>query len=115
MSDARGRVRLPRPRADGEASRSGAGNFPLHHRGTFRRCSPTTSFRAFLTTITDAVDLAAAGDPAAGYEVLLAGQQRAEELHAEGLSWAEELVGRYLDARERFAARWGVGGEGYPA
>jgi hypothetical protein len=55
------------------------------------------------------VDLARDGDPAAGYQVLLAGLQRAEELYAEGLSWAEELVQRYLDARERFAERWGVG------
>lgn len=70
---------------------------------------PDHELSAFLMTVTQAVDLARDGAPAAGYEVLLAGLQRAEGLHAEGLSWAEELVGRYLDARKRFAVRWGVG------
>jgi hypothetical protein len=66
---------------------------------------PSHELSAFLMTITDAADLARDSDPTAGYELLLAGLQRAEELHAEGVSLAEERVGRYLDVRERFAER----------
>jgi hypothetical protein len=70
---------------------------------------PDNELSNFVVTVWDAVDLAGDGEAVFGYEVLLAGQEIAEELHAGGHEWAAELVERYMEARGRFAARWGVG------
>jgi hypothetical protein len=62
---------------------------------------PRHELNAFLTTVTDAVDLAREGDAAEGYTALLAGLHRAEQAQADGELWAEELASRYREALER--------------
>jgi hypothetical protein len=68
---------------------------------------PRNEFDLFLVMVEDAEDLAHEGDAADGYEVLLAGLHRARDV--EGEPWGEELVRRYLEAVERFAARYRIG------
>jgi hypothetical protein len=62
-----------------------------------------------LTRITDAVDLAYEGDPAGGYEALLTGLRRAEEIRDDGAEYGAELVTRWQDALERFVEWWRIG------
>jgi hypothetical protein len=71
---------------------------------------PDHELDTLLITVTDAVDLARAGDVAEGYTALLAGLHRAKEVAAAGEPWAGELVSRYREALENFAREWRVGG-----
>jgi hypothetical protein len=68
---------------------------------------PIHELETFLITVEEAVDLARDGDAADGYEALLAGLHRARE--AEDEPWGEELIRRYSEAVERFAALYSVG------
>jgi hypothetical protein len=52
---------------------------------------PEHELTTFLVTIMEAVDLARDGDVAAGYEALLAGLHRAEQVRDDGKPWG---VGR---------------------
>jgi hypothetical protein len=70
---------------------------------------PRNEIDTLLTTITDAVDLAAEGDAHLGYEALRAGLRRAEELRDAGQQWGEELARRWQEALDRFAERWRIG------
>jgi hypothetical protein len=72
---------------------------------------PDHELDTFLTTVTDAVDLARTGDVADGYTALLAGLHRAKEIAAEGEPWGQEWVTRYRKALENFAREWRVGRE----
>ncbi len=70
---------------------------------------PDDEINALVDAVFTAVDLARAGDMAAGYEVLLLGLGCAEQLRADGVSYGAELANRYWDALDRFGARHGVG------
>jgi hypothetical protein len=59
-------------------------------------------------TVSDAIDLAAEGNPEDGYAVMLAGLERAEEIAAEGVEWGTELVSRWRTACEYFAKHYGI-------
>jgi hypothetical protein len=55
---------------------------------------PDDELSGFVMTITDAADLARDGDPAGGYEVPLAGQQRGEGLAQDissSWSWSRRI------------------------
>jgi hypothetical protein len=56
-------------------------------------------------TIIDATDWAKEGDPAVGYDVLLAGRHRAEQIRASGVPWGEELVNCYRQALDDYERR----------
>jgi hypothetical protein len=70
---------------------------------------PRVEIDTLLMTVTDAVDRAMEGDPAGGYEALLAGLRRAEEIRDEGAEYGAELVTRWQDALDRFAERYRIG------
>jgi hypothetical protein len=71
---------------------------------------PAHELDTFLITVEEAIDLARTGQAADGYQALLAGLYRAKE--AGGKPWGDELVTRYRDALERFAALYGIGRAG---
>jgi hypothetical protein len=62
-----------------------------------------------VNAVFEALDLAADGRVADGYQVLLLGKQKALEGEAIFEPWAEELEGRWVAALERYGARYGVG------
>ena len=70
---------------------------------------PDHELDTFLVTVTDAVDLARAGEIADGYTALLGGLHRAREIADAGELWAAELVRRYHEAVENYAREWRVG------
>jgi hypothetical protein len=70
---------------------------------------PDHEINTLILTVTEAVDLALAGEIADGYQALLAGLHRAEEIAEEGEPCAEELVARWRRALDTYAKRWGVG------
>jgi len=70
---------------------------------------PRADIGNVLTAGFEAVDLAAEGQVADGYQVLLLGKQRALEGEASLEPWAEKLEGRWDAALERYADRYGVG------
>jgi hypothetical protein len=69
---------------------------------------PEPEESVLLLCVQDAVNLAVAGDPPAGYRSLAEGLERARESLDDGQPWAEALLQRYLDALEEYAARWGL-------
>jgi hypothetical protein len=62
-----------------------------------------------VNAVFEALDLAADGRVADGYQVLLLGKQKALEGEANFEPCAEELEGRWDAALERYAGRYGVG------
>jgi hypothetical protein len=70
---------------------------------------PRIEIDNLVNAVFEALDLAADGRVADGYQVLLLGKQKA--LEGEGIfeAWAEELEGRWDAALERYAVRYGVG------
>jgi len=70
---------------------------------------PRVEVDNLLTAVFEAVDLAAEGHVADGYQAFLFGKQRALEGEANFEPWAEELEGRWDAAIERYADRYGVG------
>jgi hypothetical protein len=69
---------------------------------------PDTEIDTLLTLVDDAIALAAAGQLADGYLLLLAGLHYAEAQREEGEPWAEELVERYRLAVENYCTGYGV-------
>jgi hypothetical protein len=69
---------------------------------------PTHEIDTLTMTVTDAVDLAAEGQVADGYGVLVWGLHRAEEMVEAGEPWAEELRGRWQTAVDNYCIRYGV-------
>jgi hypothetical protein len=59
--------------------------------------------------VTEALDRAARGYPADGYEVLLAGMHRAQELHEAGMDGSDALVDYWRAALEGYAERFHIG------
>jgi hypothetical protein len=70
---------------------------------------PRVEVDNLITAVFEAVDLAAEGHIADGYQVLLLGKQRALEGEANFEPCAEELDRRWDAAIERYADRYGVG------
>ncbi len=70
---------------------------------------PTAEINTLLTTVTDALDFATEGAVVDGYHYLLAGLRRAEGIADEGEPWAPELVARWRQALDSYAARYQVG------
>lgn len=68
---------------------------------------PDNELASFLLTVENAVDCAREGNAADGYQALLAGLARAQEI--EGEPWAEELITRYSQAVERYEEMYPVG------
>jgi len=68
---------------------------------------PEDEYSSFLRDISQAVELAAGGQPLHGYQRLLTGLALAQPDGA-GEPWRSELAGRYLEALEEYAGRWGV-------
>src|SRR4051794_36192265 len=69
---------------------------------------PRAEIENLLTAVFQAVDLAAQGHVADGFEVLLIAKQRALEGEQNFEPWAGELEGRWDAALQRYAARRGV-------
>ena len=67
---------------------------------------PDLELETFLATVTEAIDAAGAGEPAGGYNLLLAGLQRAQQAAANGEPWGPELVRRYSEALDNYIDRW---------
>ena len=63
---------------------------------------PPMERNALLSVVTEAVDLAEAGQVEAGHEILLTGLQRAED-HWNGNPWGGDLVLSYQAALDRYA------------
>jgi hypothetical protein len=59
-----------------------------------------------LNTIFDATDWAKAGLPAIGYDLLLLGQQRAEQGRASRVLWGEELMNCHRQAVDDYERRY---------
>lgn len=70
---------------------------------------PTAAVVSLLVAIDEALALAEAGDPAAGYLTLILSRARSLEGERNFEPWADELEGRWDRAVETFAARWGIG------
>ena len=69
---------------------------------------PYPEITAFMMTVEDAMDFAAEGQLADGYAVLVAGLRRAEEAKEAGETWADELIGRYRLAIDKYVASYGI-------
>jgi len=70
---------------------------------------PRVEVDDLITAVFEAVDLAAEGRVADGYQVLLLAKQKALEGEANFEPRAEELEGRWDAAIERYAVPYGVG------
>jgi hypothetical protein len=68
---------------------------------------PNAERDTLLNTLVDATGWAKAGIPAIGYDLLLLGQQRAEQGRASGVLWGEELVNCYRLALDDYERRYG--------
>jgi hypothetical protein len=67
------------------------------------------SFSLILAIVlADPAGLAAEGQLADGYAVLLAGLRRAEEAQEAGEPWADELIGRYRLAIDKYVDSHGA-------
>jgi len=66
---------------------------------------------AYFYVIGESVELAILGRPADGYCALLGGMHRAQNAQHAGEPWGDELVGRYREALDRYAERWGIARE----
>lgn len=60
-------------------------------------------------TTRDAGNIAAAGEIANGYAMLMAGLRRAKEIRDGGAEYGADLAKRWQDALDRFAERWRIG------
>jgi hypothetical protein len=69
---------------------------------------PDDEIDTFLTLVDDAVALAAEGQLADGYSLLLAGFRYAEEQREHAAPWADELIERYRLALENYCSSYGV-------
>jgi hypothetical protein len=67
---------------------------------------PNAERDTLLNTIFDATDWAKAGVPAIGYDLLLLGQQRAEQARASRVLWGEELMNCYRQAVDDYERRY---------
>jgi hypothetical protein len=72
---------------------------------------PETEIDNLLLTFADAVELALSGEVTEGYLCLVFGARRAAMFRLSGEPWAEELIGRYIRARECYSKRFGLSGE----
>jgi hypothetical protein len=69
---------------------------------------PLEELSLLMSTIGNALDLAAGGRITDGYITLLGGVHRAEEMAAGAPVWAEELLIRWHQARDNYASRYAV-------
>jgi hypothetical protein len=74
-----------------------------------RRSPPSDETDAFLLTVKDAFDLAAEGNAADGFERLLAGFRRAEELRHAGEPFGAELAARWRGALDLLVEVYRIG------
>jgi len=65
-------------------------------------------YQDLFRTSREAGFLGRGGRASAGYRCLLEGRRRAEEAHAAGEPWAEDLVDRYRLALEGYARQYGL-------
>lgn len=70
---------------------------------------PRCEVKHLTRTIAEAVDLADLGDAGQGYTCLLVGLCYAKEMQAAGEPWGEELVLRWRQVCERYAAHHQIG------
>jgi hypothetical protein len=69
---------------------------------------PTNEIDTLTVSVTNAVDMAREGRIADGYACLVWGLHRAEGIAAEGVEWGAELVTRWQQACDNYAAQYGV-------
>jgi hypothetical protein len=69
---------------------------------------PTAALDQLNFDLADAEALAGQGDVAGGYQLLTTGRRRAEAAREAGHPWGEELVRRYQQGMEDYAARYGT-------
>jgi hypothetical protein len=69
---------------------------------------PASELTRVLTTISGAVRLAHSGEIADGYTELLLALHQARAMGADDQPWANEVIRRYEEALERYAAIFGV-------
>jgi hypothetical protein len=69
---------------------------------------PRVELEIWRMAVADAEELASDGDPAAGYDCLLAGFHRALDYAAAGEDWADELVRAYRGALAEHRTQYGL-------
>lgn len=69
---------------------------------------PTAEIDHLITTVDEAISLAAAGQVGEGYRLLSRGFMRAEGLRREGHAWGHALMLRWGQACDNYAASYGV-------
>jgi hypothetical protein len=67
---------------------------------------PNTEVEALLFTVTDAIELAAAGAVDGGRRVLVSGLRRCDEARRKEAPWADDLCEQYGRVLERYSRRY---------